>query len=392
MTCLIIPLLIPPHLCILLLLLPLPIWEQSLWYYSMLPILFGVLLAIHGLIHLLGTAKAFNWLELKKMELPVTKNFGVFWFVAALLFLLSLTFYIINMEWWWTAFIAVLLSQVLISMSWGNARFGTIANILILLVILPAIGRWKFKQDGLKQEEQIVRKADNIQPMLITAEMIASKPYPVQQWLNRAGVLTKSLPPFFRLLQSGSLVTAPGQDKISFSATQISSSSEPEFVWRSQMTTTGGITIDGRDKLLEGKGAMKIRLMGLYPIANAEGKEIDQGSLLRYLSEIGCMPMLALKTFISWEAVDSVTAKASIHNIEQEVSGLFHFTKDGDFLSFTAERYYTNGQSAPRLEEWEVRVVPDCYKVVKGIRVPYKFEISWNLKEGKWTWMELMIN
>lgn len=357
----------------------------------MLPLLFGALIAIHALIHLLGTAKAFDWLELKKMELPVTKNFGVFWFVAALLFLFSLTLYIINMEWWWTAFIAVLLSQILISMSWGNARYGTIANILILLVILPAIGRWKFKQDGLKEEAYILRKAENIRPILITAEMIASKPYPVQQWLKRSEVQGQTLPAYFRIIQSGSLTTEQGGKSIPFTAVQISSCSEPEFVWRSEMVMAGGITIDGRDRLLDGKGAMKIRLLGLYPAANAVGKEIDQGSLLRYLSEVSCMPALALNNFIHWEAVDSLTAKASIHNKEQEVSGLFHFNKEGDFISFTAERYFTDGRSAPRLEEWEARVVPGAYKMINGQRVPYQLEISWNLKEGRWTWMELRL-
>ena len=357
----------------------------------MLPLLFGVLLAVHGLIHLLGTAKAFDWLELKKMELPVTKNFGVFWFITALLFLLTLFLLIIGKEWWWTAFIAVLLSQVLISMSWGNARFGTIANIMILLTILPAIARWKFQSDGDKMLRQIQQNAAMIQPVLITDEMIDSKPYPVQQWLKRSDVSGHRLAPFQQFHQSGYLLTEPGGDTLQFKADQISSTLSPEFVWQNTIFMRAGIPIDGRDILINGKGEMKIRLLGIFPVANASGKEIDQGSLLRYLGEISLMPAAAMSNFIHWEAVDSVTAKAWIANKEQEVTGVFHFNKEGDFVSFTAERYFMAENETPRLEEWEARVVPGCYKLVNGIRRPYKLEISWNLKAGKWRWMELEI-
>lgn len=358
----------------------------------MLPLLFGILLAVHGLIHLLGTAKAFEWLELKKMELPVTKNFGVFWFITTLLFLFTLFLLIIGKEWWWTAFIAVLLSQVLISMSWGNARFGTMANILILLTILPAIARWKFKSDGDKMLLQVQNNAAMIQPVLITDEMIESKPYPVQQWLKRSDVSGHRLAAFQQFRQSGYLLTAPQGDTLLFQADQISSTLSPEFVWQNTIFMRAGIPIDGRDVLLQGKGEMKIRLLGIFPVANESGKEIDQGSLLRYLGEISLMPAAALGNFIHWEAVDSVTAKAWIANKEQEVSGLFHFNKDGDFVSFTAERYFMTEDESPRLEEWEARVVPGCYKTVNGIRRPYKLEISWNLKEGRWRWMELIID
>ena len=45
---------------------------------------------------------------------------------------------------------------------------------------------------------------------------------------------------------------------------------------------------------------------------DAKGKEIDQGALLRYLGEIVWVPSAALSDYITWEEMDSTTARATM--------------------------------------------------------------------------------
>ena len=93
----------------------------------------GILMILHGLIHLAGFVKAFNLTELKELTLDVSRPMGLLWLAAAMLFAASATTLLIGKNWWWPiAAVSLVVSQVLIIMFWQDAKFGTIANILIL--------------------------------------------------------------------------------------------------------------------------------------------------------------------------------------------------------------------------------------------------------------------
>ena len=51
----------------------------------MIRILFLILLAVHGLIHLLGFAKAFGLAELPQLVQPISRPWGALWLAAAAL-------------------------------------------------------------------------------------------------------------------------------------------------------------------------------------------------------------------------------------------------------------------------------------------------------------------
>lgn len=99
-------------------------------------IIFLIILLLHGLIHLMGFAKAFQLAEIEQLTLPISKSSGIFWLLTCILMLSSGAAYLLNLNWWWViALLAVIISQVLILMYWQDAKAGTIANVLILIFI-----------------------------------------------------------------------------------------------------------------------------------------------------------------------------------------------------------------------------------------------------------------
>jgi hypothetical protein len=101
----------------------------------MTTILAAVLVA-HGLIHLLGVAKAFGWAELPQLTRPVAPIAGAAWLVAALLFVATA----ISLFAWPRASSALGLCAVAISMlvivpSWTDARAGAIVNVAVLAAL-----------------------------------------------------------------------------------------------------------------------------------------------------------------------------------------------------------------------------------------------------------------
>lgn len=92
---------------------------------------------LHGLIHLMGFAKAFQLMDIEQLTVPISKTTGLFWLFTSILMLTSAAAYMLKTEWWWIiALLAVAISQMLIFMSWQDAKFGTIANLIILVFIL----------------------------------------------------------------------------------------------------------------------------------------------------------------------------------------------------------------------------------------------------------------
>ncbi len=111
----------------------------------MLKILFSFVIIIHGLIHLLGFFKAFEIGSITELSSEISRSTGIIWLIASLLFVITGLAYIFNHNSWiYLGFIAVILSQILISTVWNDAKFGTIANLTILVVVLLSFRNMNF--------------------------------------------------------------------------------------------------------------------------------------------------------------------------------------------------------------------------------------------------------
>lgn len=354
----------------------------------MLRLLFALVLLFHGLIHLMGFAKAFKVAEVPQLTGSFSKSAGVIWLVAALLFAASVLFLFLKKDWWWMAAVpAVLLSQMLIFSQWRDAKFGTFANIIALVGIVLAYGSWDFNAMVKKELAAFFSKEEPAKTVL-TKEMLAPLPPVVQKWLERSGTVGKEIVRTVHLKQTGEMKTKPDGNWIPFGAEQWNTTNPPGFIWTTEIKAAPGMTLAGRDKYVDGRGNMLIKLLSLFPVADAKGPETDQGAMLRNLAEICWFPSAALSEYIRWEQLDTLTAQATMTNGGITASGIFRFNADGDMTSFEAKRYYDRKEGAT-LEDW--LVVNKGYRDFDGVRIPNKSEITWKLKDGDFTWLKLEI-
>ncbi len=92
----------------------------------MIKALFILLLCLHGLIHLIGFAKAFNLAPVSQLTSGITRTAGLLWLLTTVLFTGSTILFIWNKNiWWMPAVLAVSLSQILIFISWQDAKYGS---------------------------------------------------------------------------------------------------------------------------------------------------------------------------------------------------------------------------------------------------------------------------
>ncbi len=129
--------------------------------------------------------------------------------------------------------------------------------------------------------------------------MLGALPYPVQLWLTNCGTVGKEKIYAVWLKQKGFMRTKPEQHKwIEANAEQYFTVNKPAFIWKVNMDIMPMLPVTGRDKFVDGKGQMKIKLFSLFNIANDSGEKIDEGALQRYLAEICWFPSAALSSYI----------------------------------------------------------------------------------------------
>lgn len=290
--------------------------------------IFAFVMMIHGLIHLMGLGNAFGLTKLPALTKYISKPTGLLWLLAAVLFILSAVNYLVKKEnWALSAIGAVLLSQLLIVWYWQDAKMGTIANSIILLVTVPALGEWQFNRNCKKEVEHLLSQPTNASTAIITNEHIRYLPPIVQKWLSTSGIIGRAAIKQVYLQQHGEMRNTTTAKWIPFDAEQYFTTDPSAFLWKTKIQPSRFLFITGRDKYEQGKGNMLIKAYGLFNIANNQGAQTDQGTLLRYLAEICWLPTAALNKNIIWEPIDDKSAKATMSYGAVSATGFFFFMK-----------------------------------------------------------------
>lgn len=356
----------------------------------MLRFLFAFILLIHGLIHLMGFAKAFKYAEIEALQSEISRQAGLWWLLAAVLFTASALLFLAGKDaWWMIAIPAIAVSQVLIFRYWQDARFGTLANVIALAGVLLAWGNWNFQR-------MVDRERQNFLPPTLAAETtlthdrLAALPPVVQHWLERSNSIGKPMTQTVHLRQTGQMRTDPSGKWMPVTAEQYCTTGKPGFFWTTSVQAAPYIDLAGRDKYEDGKGFMLIKLLSLFPVADASGPETDQGAMLRYLGELVWYPSAALQPYLQWEALDSLSAKVTMRYSGLEASGIFTFSPEGDVLRFEAMRYFSR-KSGATLEKWQVSTDPNGFREFQDIRIPARCAVSWLLESGEFNWFNLEV-
>lgn len=356
------------------------------------------ILLIHGLIHLLGCVKEFRLARVEQLSgkttIPLSADaarvVGVLWLFTCLLFITTTVGFLLRKDWWWMmAIVAVLLSQGLIMVYWSDAKFGTIANLIVLVAIIFAYANWRF-QAMVRHERQAFLPQTQQEKKVVTEAMLADLPAAVQKWLKRSKIVGKEFVRTVYLKQKGEMRTTPDGKWMPVQAEQYFTVENPGFLWIADVRAAPFVHLIGRDKYEDGRGHMLIKLLSLFPVADAKGKETDQGTLLRYLAEIVWFPSAALSPYITWEGIDTATARATISSGGVTASGIFKFDPEGEVNSFEARRYYDRKEGAT-LENWFIAIDANSYRDFEGVRIPAKSTVTWKLETGDFTWYRLEI-
>lgn len=362
----------------------------------MIRLIFSSVLVFHGLLHFIGFAKEWNigsqgeLTENAFINLNGTSSrfAGTLWLITGLLFLAAAVLYLFRKEWFWMpAALALLTSQTLIIIYWQDARYGTIVNLVLLFVVIYAAAVTFFNR-GIERDVEALQSRALKGDKVITGQMLAHLPRNVAQWLQNAGVVDRSNANVIRITQKGSMRTKPDGKWMPFRAVQYFSIDPPSFVWDARIRASALLEIAARDKYEDGNGYMLIKPMYIFTAANSSGKEMNQGTMLRFLAEMAWFPHAALSPYLHWEEINDRQAKVTMSYNDIEVSGTYSFDEAGHVTAFEARRY-GDFDGVYRKETWSVAVTG--YNTLNSSLIGNVSEVTWKLKEGDFKWLVMEV-
>src|SRR5690554_1133387 len=267
----------------------------------------------------------------------------------------------------------------------------TIIGIIVFLMFVVGLaslaGSYQFNQAVNREVQAFYQKVENNHKIVTGAEP-AGLPDPVRVWLEKAQVLGKEMIVSAHTVQDVRLRLDKEKPWMPAQAEQYFRTGEPGFIWKAKIKAAPLFYIAGRDKYIDGHGNMLIKVMSLFPIADATGPEIDQGTLLRYLAEIIWFPTAALCDYINWEQIDATSAQATMDYQGVTASGIFTFDDQTGLIRFEAERYRESGGEY-RLEPWLVEA--GDFKEFGGFVLPSRGRIIWKPVTGDFEWYRVTV-
>ncbi|MCU0490542.1 MAG: hypothetical protein MUD01_02945 [Chloroflexaceae bacterium] len=345
------------------------------------------LLTIHGLIHLMGFAKAFQLASFDQLHIPISQPLGLLWLAAALLFVLSAILLVAALAWWWLpATVALVISQAVIVTSWNDAKFGTFANLLILVpVLLAALGHapWGFRsQYGRDVRAALATAQAPAAP--VTEADIAHLPPVVQQYLRFAGVLGQPRVTNYQLHFSGALRNGPDDAWMAMEADQQSMVDPAErlFFVDSQMY---GIPANAYHRYSGSSAVFEVQAASLVTLVDARGPEMDQSETVTLLNDMCLLaPATLIDPHIRWEELDAQTVRATFTNADHTVSAILTFDSSGALTNFSSDdRWRTIDGKTYEQVRWTTPV--SGWERVDGYTMPVA-EAHWVLPGGEFAY------
>ncbi len=227
-------------------------------------------------------------------------------------------------------------------------------------------------------QEVDIEKSKYIPGKIYPSHKIDSLPSILRAYLKRCGfIMNEQLTHGDIKWKYAYLKMAPGKKWLPLKCRQVNFIPEPARLAIMQTRLFGLIPIGAIDKFRAGNGNMLVKLINLFTVTNASGPEIDAAELVTILAEAILVPAYFFQPYITWEEIDSYTAKATISYKNIKVSGIFYFNKHNEFLRFeTEDRYYNNNG---KFEKHKWTAYAWNYKDMNGFSQPLNFMAVWNM-------------
>ncbi|MEZ5142929.1 MAG: DUF6544 family protein [Acidimicrobiales bacterium] len=300
-----------------------------------------VVLVVHGLVTLLGAAKAFEVVDLPQLTEPIAPAMGVVWLVAGFLILVAAVLMVVGTRWWWAVgALALVVSQVAIASDWVDAKAGTAANVVLLVAVV-----YGFLSEGPTSYHEAYRRqrdAELAAPAgsagTVTEAELAHLPGPVATYVRATGAVGRPRVDGFRARIHGRIRSGPDAAWMPFTGEQVNRfGPEPSRVLF-MAASMFGVPIDVLHTFTGSAARMRVKAWSLVPMVDAQGEEMTRAETVTQLNDLCVMaPAALVDPRLQWEAIDERSARVTFTRGSVTVAAVLGFDDDGRLVDFVSD-------------------------------------------------------
>jgi hypothetical protein len=344
-----------------------------------------LVLGLHGVLHLLGPAKAFGWADVSQLRLPISTMSGLLWLLAAVLFCFAAIVAGAGARWWWyPALPAVLLSQALIVSTWSDAKFGSVVNLIIaipLLVVALDARASSFRSMFAHDRDLLLARGARPGPLVTDADLVSLPPL-MQTYLRRVGAVGRPHVRNMPVVFNAQMRSGAQEPWMRATATQYEFFDPPARLFYMNATRSG-VPFDVFHRYVGSAATFRVRVAGLYPMVDQAGPNITNNETVTLMNDVLVLaPAAALDLPFTYETTGERTLRATFRNAGFTVSAVLTFDAAGDLVGFvSADRAHDREGGAA---SWSTPI--SGYREVEGIRVGTHGDTNWIEPSGEWTY------
>lgn len=355
---------------------------------------FALLLLLHGLIHLSGTAKAFGIADMPQLTQQIGKPMGIVWLCAALLFVVTtVALFTWPARWWMIGAAAIVVSQVAILSSWTDARFGTIANVIALAGVIIGFasgGPWSLRAQFQHDVNDGVRRTAS-RPLLRDVD-IAALPLVVQRYIRLSGAVGQPRAQNFGAHFHGRIRSGPTARWMPFTGVQYNFYDAPSRLFYMDATMFG-VPVKVFHRFVGPSATMRVKFAALFQLVNASGPIMDKAETVTLFNDL-CVfaPGALISPNITWREIDANTVRATYTNLAHTVSADLSFNAAGELIDFVADGRGAMSADGKSFVEMRWSTPLRDYRAFGGHRMAAHGEGVWHAPAGNYSYLEFDID
>lgn len=370
----------------------------------MVAIAFALFLFVHGLIHLMGFAKAFRYADLPALSVPIAPGLGLAWLLAAVLFGVAAVLVVAwPRAWWIVGGLAIAVSMVVIVSAWHDARFGAVANAIALVGVV--FGWLAFGPASLRAayDRDVAAATADLRPQpVITEADLAALPPAVQRYLRMSGAIGHPRVATFRVRLHGRIRGGPDSPWMSFRSEQVNVVG-PRAARLFYLTATRAfIPIQGYHRFVGPAASMRIEAAALVPVQQAAGEEMTRSETVTLFNDMCVMaPATLLEPSVHWLAVARPAwlpdgrdhARARFTHLDRVIEADLVFdAASGALVDFLSDDRFATSEDGRRMTRQRWSTPLREYRPFGAARLASVGEARWHDGDRSWAYLELSID
>jgi hypothetical protein len=329
----------------------------------------------------MGFVKAFDLTEIAQFTKEISKPIGSVWAFTGILFLIAVLLYIMKKDAWpIVALIALVLSQFLIFSAWSDAKYGTIANAIILVISVTGFADHNFHNTYKKDVVAAMEKMTGSNT-LVTENDLTEIPLSVQNYLRYVGVVGKPKVRNVRIVFEGEMRNR-GQDWFKFTSEQYSFFDDPTRLFFMKAKVKG-LATSGYHAYKMGDARMQVKVLSLFPVVDIDKPELFKTETVTFFNDL-CLfaPAALIDDRITWETIDSLSVKATYKNNGTSISAVLYFNEKGQLVNFVSK----DRISVDEMKTYPFSTPASNYQNVNGFNLPTYGEAVWHYTDGEFVY------